>query len=124
QVTNRLEIYPDGDAHKLRNAIAEVHGLNPANIICSNGSDELLGLLAHTYLQPGDEGIFTEHGFLVYKIQIIAAGGVPVIVKETDERADVDAILAAVAEKTKLVFLANPNTPTAAYLPADEVRRL
>lgn len=124
RVASRLEIYPDGDSKKLRAAIAEVHGLNPANIICSNGSDELLGLLAHTYLQPGDEGIFTEHGFLVYKIQIIAAGGVPVVVKETDERADVDAILAAVTPRTKLVFLANPNNPTGTYLPVDEVKRL
>jgi len=123
-VTKRLEIYPDGDARKLRSAIAEVHGLNPANIICANGSDELLGLLAHTYLQPGEEGIFTEHGFLVYKIQIMAAGGVPVVVKESNEQADVDAILAAVTDKTRLVFLANPNNPTGTYLPADEVRRL
>lgn len=123
-VTGRLEIYPDGEAKKLRHAIAEVHGLNPANIICSNGSDELLGLLAHTYLQPGDEGIFTEHGFLVYKIQILAAGGVPVIVKETDERTDVDAILSAVTSKTKLVFLANPNNPTGTYIPVEDVKRL
>src|SRR5690606_34783164 len=96
----------------------------PANIICANGSDELLGLLAHTYIQPGDEGIFTEHGFLVYKIQIIAAGGVPVVVKETNERVDVDAILAAVTDKTKIVFLANPNNPTGTYLRVEEVRRL
>lgn len=123
-VTDRLEIYPDGDARKLRDAIAEVHGLNPANIICSNGSDELLGLLAHTYLQPGDEGIITEHGFLVYKIQIMAAGGVPVVVKEKNETVDVDAILAAVTDKTRLVYLANPANPTGTYIPAEEVRRL
>jgi len=123
-VTDRLEIYPDGQSHKLRDAIAEVHGLNPANIICSNGSDELLGLLAHTYLQPGDEGIITEHGFLVYKIQIMAAGGVPVVVKEKDQQVDVDAILAAVTDKTRLVFIANPGNPTGTYVPAEDVRRL
>ncbi|WP_173933359.1 histidinol-phosphate transaminase [Chelativorans sp. Marseille-P2723] len=122
--SRHLEIYPDGAATKLREAIAEVHGLNPANILCSNGSDELLGLLAHTYLKPGDEGIYTEHGFLVYRIQILAAGATPVVAKEKDERADVDAILACVTERTRVIFLANPNNPTGTYLPVDEVRRL
>lgn len=119
-----LEIYPDGAATVLREAIATAHGLNPANILCSNGSDELLGLMANIYLQPGDEGIFTEHGFLVYKIQILAAGATPVMVPETDYTADVDAILAAVTERTRIVFLANPNNPTGTYLSDSEVRRL
>ncbi len=119
-----LEIYPDGQATALREAIGEVHGLNPANIMCGNGSDELLGLLAHVFLSAGDEAIITEHGFLVYKIQTQAAGATPVIVKERDERADVDAILAAVTPRTKAVFLANPNNPTGTYLPFEEVRRL
>ncbi len=120
----KLEIYPDGQSQALREAIAEVHGLNPANIMCGNGSDELLGLLAHTYLEPGDEGIFTEHGFLVYKIQIMAQGATPVVVKEKNETADVDAILAAVTPRTKMVFIANPNNPTGTYVPMDEIRRL
>jgi histidinol-phosphate aminotransferase len=123
-VAGRLEMYPDGSAHVLREAIAEVHGLNPANILCSNGSDESLGLLCQTYLGPGDEGIFTEHGFLVYKIQIMASGAAPVSVAERNETADVDAILAAVTARTKIVFLANPNNPTGTYLPFEEVRRL
>jgi histidinol-phosphate aminotransferase len=123
-VAAKLEFYPDGSAARLREAIAEAHGLNPGNIVCSNGSDEIIGLLAQTYLSPGDEAIFTEHGFLVYKIYIQAAGAVPVAVRETDERADVDAILAAVTAKTKMVFLANPNNPTGTYLPFEEVRRL
>lgn len=118
------ELYPDGQATSLREAIAEVHGLNPANIVCGNGSDELLALLAQCYLSPGDEGIFTEHGFLVYKIQILAAGAKPVVVPETDERADVDAILDAVTDRTRIVFLANPNNPTGTYLPFEEIRRL
>jgi histidinol-phosphate aminotransferase len=119
-----LEHYPDGSAHDLRNAIAEAHGLNPDNLICGNGSDELLGLLANTYLAPGDEAIFTEHGFLVYKIQILASGATPVVASETDCRADVDAILERVTAKTKVVFLANPNNPTGTYVPDSEIRRL
>lgn len=124
EAADRLEIYPDGSSHELRRAIAEVHGLNPDNIVCSNGSDELLGLLASTYVGPGDEGIFTEHGFLVYRIQVLAAGGTPVVAPETGHRADVDAILAAVTERTTIVFLANPNNPTGTYLSDEEVRRL
>ncbi|TIL29558.1 histidinol-phosphate transaminase [Mesorhizobium sp.] len=123
-VAAKLDIYPDGTARRLREAIAEVHGLNPANIVCSNGSDEILGLLAQTYLAPGDEAVITEHGFMVYKIYIQSAGAVPVSVKETNERADVDAILAAVTARTRIIFLANPNNPTGTYLPFQEVRRL
>jgi histidinol-phosphate aminotransferase len=120
----RLEFYPDGSAARLREAIGEAYGLNPANILCSNGSDEALALIAQTYLKAGDETIFTEHGFLVYRIATQAAGGVPVAVREEDARADVDTILAAVTPRTKIVFLANPNNPTGTYLPFEEVRRL
>jgi histidinol-phosphate aminotransferase len=123
-VADRLEFYPDGAATRLREAIGAAHGLNPANIVCSNGSDEVIGLLAQAYLSPGDEGIFTEHGFLVYRIYIQAAGAVPVVASETNETADVDAILAKVTTRTKIVFLANPNNPTGTYLPFDEVKRL
>ncbi|MCM2396247.1 histidinol-phosphate transaminase [Rhizobium sp. S95] len=124
QSAGHLEMYPDGQAMALREAIADVHGLNVHNILCGNGSDELLGLLCHVYLGAGDEGIITEHGFLVYKIQIKAAGATPVVVKEKDCTVDVDAILAAVTEKTKIVFLANPGNPTGTYVPASEIRRL
>lgn len=123
-VAARLEIYPDGNSNALRDAIAEVHGLNPANIICGNGSDDVLALLAQAYLSPGKEGIFSEHGFLLYKILITAAGGVPVCAPETDCRTDVDAILASVTEQTRMVFIANPNNPTGTYLPVEELRRL
>jgi histidinol-phosphate aminotransferase len=119
-----LEFYPDGAATKLREAIAAKYGLDPARIVCGAGSDELLNLLTHAYVGPGDEGVFTEHGFLVYRIAILAAGGKPVVVPETNYTADVDAILAAVTARTKVVFLANPNNPTGTYLPFDEVKRL
>jgi len=124
QAAGHLELYPDGQATELRAAIASTHGLNPANILCGNGSDELLGLICHVYLGDGDEAIITEHGFLVYRIQIMGAGAKPVTVKETECRVDVDAILAAVTDKTKLVFIANPGNPTGTYVPAAEIRRL
>jgi len=119
-----LATYPDGSAHVLRDAIARAYGLNHGNILCGSGSDELLGLLCQSYLAPGDEGVFSEHGFLVYKIQIMAQGATPVSVADDGMTADVDAILAAVTRKTKIVFLANPNNPTGTYIPVDEVRRL
>ncbi|MEM0908259.1 MAG: histidinol-phosphate transaminase [Pseudomonadota bacterium] len=119
-----LERYPDGGATDLRNAIASAYGLNPERIICGNGSDELLMLIATTFLGAGDEAIFTEHAFLVYKIVTLAAGAKPVVVKERDLSADVDAMLAAVTPRTKVVFLANPNNPTGSYTSSDEVKRL
>ena len=105
-------------------AIGARHGFDPARIVCGNGSDEILHLLASAYIGPGDEGIFTEHGFLVYKIAILAAGGVPIVAGETNLTADVDKILAHVGPRTKMVFLANPNNPTGTYLPFAEVKRL
>ena len=124
EAADRLAIYPDGAAHALKDAIAETQGLNPERIVVGNGSDELLGLACQCFLSPGDEAIHTEHGFLVYNIQIKAAGATPVIVPETGLKTDVDAILAAVTERTRIVFVANPNNPTGTYIPHDEVRRL
>lgn len=121
---HRLEDYPDGSATVLREAIAKAYGLDPARIICGAGSDEILNLVTHVYVGAGDEVIYSQHGFLVYKIATLAAGGTPVVAPERDLTADVDAILARVTEKTRLVFLANPNNPTGTYLPFDEVRRL
>jgi histidinol-phosphate aminotransferase len=124
RAAGELEAYPDGTAAALRAAIAAKHGLDPALIVCGAGSDELLSLLANAYVGPGDEGLFTTHGFLVYKIAILAAGGTPVIAAEKDLTADVDAILDKVTPNTRIVFLANPNNPTGTYLPFEEVRRL
>jgi len=121
---DHLELYPDGAATRLREAIAARYGLDPNRIICGAGSDELLALITHAYVGPGDEGIFTEHGFLVYRIAILAAGGTPVVAPEKDLRTDVDAILAKVTDRTKIVYLANPNNPTGTYIPFDEVKRL
>ncbi|WP_181701354.1 histidinol-phosphate transaminase [Chthonobacter albigriseus] len=123
-VGDHLERYPDGASTALREAIADTYGLNPNRIVCGNGSDELLTLLASAYLAPGDEGLYSQFGFLVYKIAILAAGATPVIAPETDHTTDVDALLARVTPRTKVVFLANPNNPTGTYLPITEVRRL
>jgi histidinol-phosphate aminotransferase len=119
-----LEQYPDGSSTALREAIGRQFGLDPARIVCANGSDELLSLLSQAYLTPGDEAIYTTHGFLVYRIATLAAGGKPVVAKESNYTADVDAILAAVTPRTRIVFLANPNNPTGTYLSFSEVRRL
>jgi len=119
-----LERYPDGACTALRAAIAARYGLNAARIVCGAGSDDLLSLLAQAYLGPGDEAIFTEHGFLVYRIIILANGAAPVVAPEKELRADVGAILERVSDRTKVVFLANPNNPTGTYISIDEVRKL
>lgn len=122
--TSDLALYPDGSASALREAIGGRFGLEPSRIMCGNGSDELLALLAHVYLKPGSEGLYSEYGFLEYPICIRAAGGAPVVAAERDKTANVDAMLAKVSRRTKLVFLANPNNPTGTYMSFSEVKRL
>jgi histidinol-phosphate aminotransferase len=116
--------YPDPQSSALRQAIAEVHGLNAAQIMCGTGSDELLTLLIHSYAGPGQEVIFSEIGFSVYPIQAQAAGATCVAVPNKDWAADVDGILAAVTDRTTMVIVDNPNNPTGAYLPWSEIERL
>ena len=123
-VADKLELYPDGSATQLRDTIGARYGLDPNRIVCGAGSDELLSLITNAYIGPGDEGIYTEHGFLVYKIAIQAAGGTPVVAKEKNFQTDVDAILNCVTPRTKIVYLANPNNPTGTYISFDEVKRL
>jgi histidinol-phosphate aminotransferase len=123
-VGEHLEDYPDGASTALRQAIGRAFGLDPDRIVCGAGSDDLLNLLADAYLADGDEAIHTTHGFLVYPIATLGSGATPVVAAEKSYTADVDAILAKVSERTKVVFLANPNNPTGTYVPFDEVRRL
>jgi histidinol-phosphate aminotransferase len=120
----KLELYPDGAHTMLREAIARRYGLDPARIVCGAGSDELISFLCNAYLGPDDEAVQSQYGFLMYAISTLAAGGRMVSAPERDFFADVDAMLAAVTAKTKLVFLANPNNPTGTYLPFAEVKRL
>jgi len=123
-VADHLQDYPDGAATPLREAIGRAFGLDPGRIVCGAGSDDLLNLLADAYLQDGDEAIHTTHGFLVYPIATLGSGAQPVAAAEKNYTADVDAILAAVSARTKIVFLANPNNPTGTYIGFDEVKRL
>ena len=118
-----LHRYPNTDHASLRQAIGEVHDLDPARIICGAGSDEIITFLCQAYAGPKDEVVFTEHGFLMYRISSMAVGATPVEVAERERTADVDAILAACNRRTKLVFIANPNNPTGTMIsPADMAR--
>lgn len=117
-------IYPDGHASVLRDKLAEVNGLDAARIVCGNGSDDILTLLAQAYLGPGDEMLHTAHAFLIYKLAGRATGAQPIEVAENNLTADVDALLAALSDKTKIVFLANPNNPTGTMLNRNEIERL
>ncbi len=120
----QLERYPDGSATTLREALGAHHGLNAERIVCGSGSDEILSLLAQAFLKDGDEAIYSQHGFLVYPIVIKANGATPVVAPESGLKTDVDAILERLSDRTRLVFLANPNNPTGTYIPFTEVRRL
>ncbi|MFQ5970744.1 MAG: histidinol-phosphate transaminase [Alphaproteobacteria bacterium] len=124
EAAETLNRYPDADSVELREALARQHGIDAARIVCGTGSDELLGLLGRAYAGPGDEILFTEHCFAMYPIVTRTAGATPVIAPETELTADVDALLERVSERTRVVFLANPNNPTGTFLDRDEVRRL
>ena len=118
------EIYPDGSATSLREALATLHNINPDHIVCANGSDEILHLLAQSYLTPDSSVVMTRHGFLVYRLVAEAAGAEVIQVPEPHLCADVDAILAHVRADTRIVFLANPNNPTGTLLSPSEIMRL
>ena len=120
----RLALYPDADSGGLRDAIAEVHGIDRARIVCGNGSDELLQLLAFCYLRDGDEVVYSRHGFLLYPSYALMNGAKPVAAPERDLTSDVDALLSACTERTRLIYLANPNNPTGTRINAQEVERL
>lgn len=123
-MASNISEYPDGGAVRLRAALGRHYGLDPDRLVCSNGSDELISLLVSAYAGEGDEVLFSRHGFLMYGIAAKANGATPVMAPEAELTADVDAILAAVSERTRICFLANPNNPTGTYLSEAEVRRL
>ena len=124
RTAHQLHRYPNTDHASLRRAIAEIHGLDAARVICGAGSDEIITFLCQAYAGPGDEVIHTEHGFLMYRISALAAGATPVEVHERDRTTDVDALLATCTPRTRLVFIANPNNPTGTMIGANELGRL
>lgn len=119
-----LAAYPDPDCAALRAAIAERHDLDATRIMCGAGSDELIALLCAAYAGVGDEVVYSQHGFLMYPISAQANGATPIAAQEETLTASVDNLLAACGERTKLVFLANPNNPTGTRLNSQEVARL
>jgi histidinol-phosphate aminotransferase len=124
RAVHNLHRYPPTDHLGLRTAIGDTHGLDPSRVICGVGSDEIIHFLCQAYAGAKDEVVFTEHGFLMYRISAMATGATPVEVAERDRTTDVDAILRACNRRTKLVFIANPNNPTGTMISAAEVARL
>lgn len=124
ELAGELHRYPDGGCTRLRQAIGRRWNLDPERIVCGAGSDELIGLLVKGYAGPGDEVLYSRHGFLMYPLAALGCGAQPVAAPEKDLKADVDALLARVTSRTRLVFLANPNNPTGSYLTAEELRCL
>jgi histidinol-phosphate aminotransferase len=123
-LAGEIHRYPDGSAAELRAALGRHHGLDPARIVCGAGSDELIALLQRAYAGPDTEVLYSRHGFLMYSIGAQAVGATPVAVPERYLTADVDGLLAHVTERTRLVFIANPNNPTGTYLSIQEMNRL
>ena len=123
-IAETLHLYPDGGMTDLRHAIGDMHGLDAERIVCGAGSDEIISLLCQAYAGEGDEVLYSQYGFLMYNISAMAAGATPVTAPEINLTADVDALLAAVTDRTRILFLANPNNPTGTYLPISEVSRL
>ena len=119
-----LHRYPDGGSQALRAAIAARFGLDPARIVCTSGSDEILGLLATAYLAPGDNTVQGEYSYLTYRIVAHAAGAEPRLVAEPGYTVDPEAILAAVDARTRIVFIANPGNPTGTHLSGAAIRAL
>lgn len=116
--------YPDGAATALRNAIADHHGIESDRIIHGTGSDEILHLAAGAFAGVGDEILFVRYGFSVYPIATMRVGATPVEAPDTDYATDVDALIACVTDRTRVLFLANPNNPTGTFLPREELLRL
>ena len=123
-LAGEIHRYPDGNAQELREALGQYHGIDPARIVCGAGSDELITLLLRCYAGPGDEVLYSRHGFLMYPINAMAVGATPIAVPEQELTIDVDAMLARVTECTRIIIIANPNNPTGTYLGAPGIARL
>ena len=116
-----LHRYPDGGAHRLRAALADRYKLTPEHVILGNGSDEILGLLARAFLSPGDEAVMADQTFVIYKMEVTAAHGKPVIIPLKQGQHDLPAMAHAITARTRLVFICNPNNPTGTMVAAADV---
>ena len=119
-----LHRYPDGGAFRLRTALADRWKVSLDQVILGNGSDEIIGLLARAFLSPGDEAVMADNTFVIYKMEVTAAHGVPVIVPLKDGRHDLTAMAKAITPRTKLLFVCNPNNPTGTMVSATEMDAL
>ena len=119
-----LHVYPAAGAAALREAIGQHYGIDPARVIHGTGSDEVLHLAAGAFAGPGDEVVYVRYGFSVYDIAARRVGATPVVAPDRDYGTDVDALLALVTERTRLVYLANPNNPTGSYATRAEIARI
>jgi len=123
QALGGLNRYPDGSGYYLRHALAKRHGVSPEGIVLGNGSNELLELIARTFVRQGEEVVFPHPSFIVYPSIVQSVGGIRVVVTLKDHRVDLPTMARAVTPLTKLVFVANPNNPTGTIVTADEVER-
>src|SRR5882672_2165167 len=116
-----LNRYPDGGGHYLRQALAKKHDVSADQVILGNGSNELIELVVRSFLKSGDEAVVPHPSFVVYPMIVQAAGGIRVMVMLKDHRLDLEAMARAITPMTKIVFVANPNNPTATIVTKDEV---
>jgi len=119
-----IHIYPDGRAGKLRQAVADHHGLEPERLIFGNGSDEVFALLNQTYLTPGDNIVTGQYGFLAYRISAKANQAEVKLAPEPEFKATPEALLEQVDERTRIVYVSSPSNPTGSYNTGEEIRRL
>lgn len=119
-----LHRYPDGGAFRLRTGLADRWKVSLDQVILGNGSDEIIGMLARAFLSPGDEAVMADNTFVIYKMEVTAAHGTPVIVPLRDGRHDLGAMARAVTPRTKLLFVCNPNNPTGTMVSAAEITAL
>lgn len=124
RTVENLHRYPDGGQTELRQTIAETFGMEPDRIVCGNGSEELILLAIRAFVDPGDEVLVSENGFVMTRIHALAQGARVVVASEQGWHQSVDNILAKISDKTRIVAVANPNNPTGTYLPASEIQRL
>jgi histidinol-phosphate aminotransferase len=119
----RSHFYPDGGAWALRNAIAEKLGLERANVILGNGSNEIIEFIGHAFLKPGDEVVTAGHAFAVYSLMAQLFGAKTIEVPDPSFTHDLDAMLAAITPRTRQVFIANPNNPTGTLVGQEAIDR-